>query len=296
MDWTYFPEAYNGYIRAIIADNWPAEHVHALNDLFFKLGGHDFAKRGVLGKRALLAYCESMRRLWHNDFEAGRVSFNIGDINVTSLEAKYNEIIANESTAAIQTVCALFSLSRDSNAKAQALIQRLESAVRTATSSSPLSDPVQSPHRATARRHPDATLHAIFRGAQEVRSPSPVPSVWGYTQASHRVARQPFGMGARRAFAGAQRAASRPFQAAVYASTSRSLAAVPVPSIPTVTSAPAVETRVMVPTSVLELRRRKTLTPLKPDNWERLLSLYGLHHRYPHIVNGLRYGFNIGVP
>ncbi|KAF9043553.1 hypothetical protein BDZ89DRAFT_1199456 [Hymenopellis radicata] len=52
MDWTYFPEAYNGYIRAIIADNWPAEHVHALNDLFFKLGGHDFAKRGVLGKRA----------------------------------------------------------------------------------------------------------------------------------------------------------------------------------------------------------------------------------------------------
>ncbi|KAF9030792.1 hypothetical protein BDZ89DRAFT_1112038 [Hymenopellis radicata] len=110
MDWAYFPEAYNGYIRAIIADNWPADHVHALNDLFFKIGGHDFAQRGVLGKRALLAYCESMRRLWHNDFEAGRVSFNIGDINITSLEAKYNEIIANESTAAIQT-------SRDSNAE-----------------------------------------------------------------------------------------------------------------------------------------------------------------------------------
>ncbi len=69
MDWAYFHEAYNGYIHAIIADNWPANHVHALNDLFFKLGGHNFVKHGVLGKYALLAYCKSMCRLWHNDFD-----------------------------------------------------------------------------------------------------------------------------------------------------------------------------------------------------------------------------------
>ncbi|KAF9043552.1 hypothetical protein BDZ89DRAFT_1199455, partial [Hymenopellis radicata] len=245
--------------------------------------------------RALLAYCESMRRLWHNDFEAGRVSFNIGDINATSLEAKYNEIIANESTAAIQTVCALFSLvakyllmhrrcCRDSRAQLAQCRHHLQR-----------SDPVRLPH-STARRHPDATLHAIFTRAQEVRAPSPVPSAWGYTRVSQRAARQHFGTEERRAFADVPLAASRPSRAVAFASTGKSHAVVPVHSIPIVTIAPAVAPRIMAPTSVLELRRSKTLTPLKPDNWERLLSLYGLSHRYPHLVNGLRYGFNTGVP
>ncbi len=106
VPWTgHISEAYSGYIRAVIANNWPANHLHALNDLFFKLGIHDYAaKHGLLGKRALLTYCEYIRRLWLNDFEAGRVSFNVGDINETTLERTYNNIVAKESTAAIQTV------------------------------------------------------------------------------------------------------------------------------------------------------------------------------------------------
>ncbi len=59
MDWTYFSEAYSSYIHTVIANNWPANHVHALNNLFFKLGSHNYAaKHGLLDKHALLMYCK----------------------------------------------------------------------------------------------------------------------------------------------------------------------------------------------------------------------------------------------
>ena len=44
------------------------------------------------------------------------------------------------------------------------------------------------------------------------------------------------------------------------------------------------------------LRSRKAHTPYKPDAWEASLVQTGLIHRYPHLPNLLRSGFNAGVP
>lgn len=65
-----FPEAYHQFNCAIIEDNWPTTHVNALSDLFYELGAHPYSARGILDKRALLTYCENMRRKWDSNFEA----------------------------------------------------------------------------------------------------------------------------------------------------------------------------------------------------------------------------------
>ncbi len=64
----------------------------------------------------------------------------------------------------------------------------------------------------------------------------------------------------------------------------------------TPTSALDVEVLPMGPAHALSLRRNLPLTPLDPYNWHSSLSSAGLLSRYPFIVNGIRFGFNIGIP
>ena len=47
---------------------------------------------------------------------------------------------------------------------------------------------------------------------------------------------------------------------------------------------------------VLERRQLKALTPYHPDVWEYALREAGLLQKYPHIVTGLCFGFNISFP
>ena len=49
-------------------------------------------------------------------------------------------------------------------------------------------------------------------------------------------------------------------------------------------------------TGVLEHRKCKALTPYHPDAWEGMLREVGLTQKYPHIVTGLRFGFDILFP
>ncbi len=66
--------------------------------------------------------------------------------------------------------------------------------------------------------------------------------------------------------------------------------------IPAATSAPAVGTRPMEPSTVLMHRKSNSVTPLHPHAWLARLSAADLLDRYPTIYNGLSFGFNIGIP
>jgi hypothetical protein len=81
-----------------------------------------------------------------------------------------------------------------------------------------------------------------------------------------------------------------------YAWTGKGFGAVQADVTTADTSVQDVATPHMEPSRVLELRRRRALTPYKPDAWADLLKDAGLLAKYPHIVDGLRFGFKIDLP
>jgi len=44
---------------------------------------------------------------------------------------------------------------------------------------------------------------------------------------------------------------------------------------------------------LLQRRRTKAVTPYRADGWQRLLSKYGLNHKYAPIVDQLLHGFSV---
>ena len=64
----------------------------------------------------------------------------------------------------------------------------------------------------------------------------------------------------------------------------------------TFTSAQAVAPRLMELKRAVEQRKLNAFTPFIPDAWENLLRSANLVHKYPSIVNNMRFGFDIGVP
>ena len=69
-----------------------------------------------------------------------------------------------------------------------------------------------------------------------------------------------------------------------------------VPSMTPSTFAQVVALPLMELGVVLEHRQLKALTPYHPDVWEYALQEAGLLQKYPHIVTGLHFGFNISFP
>jgi hypothetical protein len=61
------------------------------------------------------------------------------------------------------------------------------------------------------------------------------------------------------------------------------------------TNAQVAERRATELRAALEHRKAQALTPLKWDEWLRLLSATGLLCKYPHIPTSLRYGFDAGI-
>lgn len=80
------------------------------------------------------------------------------------------------------------------------------------------------------------------------------------------------------------------------ASTGSAQTAAPPANTAPVTAAPAVG---MTPTELRDAVRRraaKALTPYIADNWEAALRRAGLTSKYSHVPDGLRHGFNMGMP
>ncbi len=63
----------------------------------------------------------------------------------------------------------------------------------------------------------------------------------------------------------------------------------------TTMSAPAAAIPLTERQSALSRRKLNAFTPLNPDAWQKLLKLYNLSNRYPHIPAGLRTGFRVGI-
>ena len=80
------------------------------------------------------------------------------------------------------------------------------------------------------------------------------------------------------------------------ASIGRCQGDVPPQTIPTGTGAQAVGKQDMELRRVLEQRECEPLTPYRWDVWEAELSRLGLRDKYPKLVQGLRFGFNLGIP
>ena len=49
-------------------------------------------------------------------------------------------------------------------------------------------------------------------------------------------------------------------------------------------------------TAVLAHRKHRALTPYHPDEWEYALQKVELTQKYPNVINGLCFGFNISFP
>ena len=62
------------------------------------------------------------------------------------------------------------------------------------------------------------------------------------------------------------------------------------------TSAQAAERQATEPKTVLERRRNETVSPYKHSMWAAELTRLGLYPKYPTVVDGLRDGFDLGIP
>ena len=80
------------------------------------------------------------------------------------------------------------------------------------------------------------------------------------------------------------------------ASIGRCHEAVPPQTTPIGTGAQDVGRQVTELKRVLEQRGRNPLTPYCWEAWEAELSRHGLQHRYPRLVQGLKDGFDLGIP
>ena len=80
------------------------------------------------------------------------------------------------------------------------------------------------------------------------------------------------------------------------ASTGKSQEVAPLPAIPIVTDVPAVERPITELRDALEQRRCEPLTPYNSLAWTKELSRHNLQGKYPHLVQGLVGGFDLGIP
>ena len=67
-------------------------------------------------------------------------------------------------------------------------------------------------------------------------------------------------------------------------------------SITNDTSALGAESQTTEPRLALERKRLKATSPYAPSVWSAELTRLGLLHEYPSIVEGFKYGFNLGIP
>ena len=80
-----------------------------------------------------------------------------------------------------------------------------------------------------------------------------------------------------------------------YAATGMVFIDAPIPPTTTNTNVLDAERRITALRDALECRKKKALTPYKPDSWEQLLLQYGLLEKYPKLPSSICCGFDVGI-
>ena len=146
---------------------------------------------------------------------------------------------------------------------------------------------------------PSPTHHqnnCFFHPAQAIKVNQSVPYVYPQTHTIPSSASpRPFGMEAKPGVESPAKEGWSHHPEQPYAVTGMVIADAPIPHTTTDMSVPDVERRIMALRDALEHRKKKALTPYKPDSWEQLLLQYGLLEKYPKLPSLLHCGFDVGI-
>ncbi|PSR72208.1 hypothetical protein PHLCEN_2v11915 [Hermanssonia centrifuga] len=286
LTFSQFSIAHSQLTERMEALDWASDIVKMFQKFFYLLEHHEIRLR-EFGDRAILLYQENARIDWHAYADIHDKVYNIAIFKEEDIEECYRDIEAGENKS--------LRLATRAEHETRRTAGPLSGRKRTQPAFGTVAQCPQHVEGEAQATNPSEEIKPFApEMGRNPRSYALYASVAIPTE--YHSARQPLsGMEARpdaREFGGKSLLPTTP----KFASTGKERRVARSRTRGIITSARDVGGRNMEPSHALSLRRFNPSTPLIARNWEHLMSEAGISEKYPYIVNGIKLGFNVGIP
>ncbi|EFI28267.1 hypothetical protein CC1G_14291 [Coprinopsis cinerea okayama7 len=302
LSWSEVNQARHVMIKQMIKLGetiWQAEVVDSFIEMYEALDAHGIREEDH-GDEAVAEYQANVRREWHDTLETTGGAWNIGLINEKLLHTIRQQIVTREATAQVKELRAIAAAAATYQHRAETSGKRRRSGYEYTTRRQPsLRQPRKRGTILPRRRHPLAPGEDGFF-TEALRSSTAPPyarSALGATSTiSRRAAADCSGMEGPSRGQNGEATRNSPSQTGRVCVSSGKSRDVEANNTPRNTSAQAAGVLDMGLKAVLAQRRSRPLTPYKVESWKRRIREFSLETRYRNVVDGLRHGFDLGVP